>query len=91
MDQDFSYKEISEMSEVTEEAYPDSMVDHNDADIQDYHRLVEQTKKKVQVLENDETASVSVKSLPGKKEIQADEFLRNFFIKFGMKRTLESF
>jgi len=26
-----------------------------------------------------------------RKEEQSDEFLRNFFIKFGMKKTLESF
>lgn len=59
-----------------------------DNDLKDYNRLVQQTQKKLTIL--DEPSQVSVMSSSAAAE-QSDEFIRNFFIKFGMKSTLESF
>ena len=55
-----------------------------DEDIYDYELLKDKTKK----LKLKSDASESVKS---SRDESADEFLRNFFIKFGMTKTLESF
>lgn len=60
-----------------------------DNDLKDYNRLVQQTQKKLTILD-DEPGQVSVMSSSAAAE-QSDEFIRNFFIKFGMKSTLESF
>jgi hypothetical protein len=38
-----------------------------------------------------ETGEVSIKDGGGMPSEQGDEFIRNFFIKFGMRRTLEAF
>lgn len=48
----FSYKEVSEMSDITEESYPDgqSHVEGGN-DLQNYERLVEQTQQKLKILE----------------------------------------
>ncbi len=54
----------------------------------DFEKLKEQTAKKLQILESEKDLA-SVIGEP--KDESSDEFLRNFFIKFGMKKTLESF
>lgn len=43
---DFSYKEVSEMSEVTEESFPEglSQMKEGAKDLENYERLMEQTK-----------------------------------------------
>jgi len=49
---------------------------------------VEATQQKMQILSD----NASQQSQVSKRSSElADEFLRNFFIKFGMKKTLESF
>ena len=39
----------------------------------------------------DESMNASRMHNASRQVVQSDEFLRNFFIKFGMKKTLESF
>lgn len=56
----------------------------------DYNRLVQQTQKKLRIVD-DEPAEMSVMSSNTDRAENPDEFIRNFFIKFGMRRTLESF
>ena len=53
-------------------------------DIYDYDILKDRTKKLKLKSETDLSAKSS-------RDESADEFLRNFFIKFGMTKTLESF
>ena len=57
-------------------------------DLVDYDKLKDQTMKKL-VIEESETGALS--ELSERRKEDADEFLRNFFIKFGMSRTLNSF
>ena len=73
---DLNLEEV-EMSEMM----PSSLADE---DIQDYDLLKDKTKK----LKLKSEDSQSVKS---SRIESADEFLRNFLIKFGMNKTLESF
>ena len=47
------------------------------------------TSKKMKILA--EADDVSLSSHGQQKSEKADEFLRNFFIKFGMKKTLDQF
>ena len=88
---DFDYKEVSEMSEVTEESYPEglSALKEGAKDLENYERLMEQTKQKLKILEAESGADTI--SISSQKVERSDEFLRNFFIKFGMKKTLDSF
>lgn len=81
---------------MTDEVYPESV--NGDADLDDYNRLVAQQKQKLRILSEqddqsvaDSTASDAPARIMKQSEGKSDEFLRNFFIKFGMKRTLESF
>ena len=48
-DPDFSYKDVSQLSEVTDDVYAESVADV-DADLNDYNRLMQQTKKRMHVL-----------------------------------------
>lgn len=73
---DLNLEEV-EMSDMM----PSSLADE---DIQDYDLLKDKTKK----LKLKSEDSQSVKST---RIESADEFLRNFLIKFGMTKTLESF
>jgi len=88
---DFAYKEVSEMSDLTEESYPDGVeiLREGAKELENYDRLMEQTKKKLNIVgaagDDDSTSIAST------KPERSDEFLRNFFIKFGMKRTLDQF
>ena len=59
-------------------------------DLEDYNRLMEHTQKKLVILESMQDEQ-SVDSRASGRPEMSDEFLRNFFIKFGMKRTLDSF
>lgn len=80
------------MSDVTEEAFIESMQGDNELD--NYDRLVNATAKKLKVLESDDDISIADSVASGKRkkaDEKSDEFLRNFFIKFGLKRTLENF
>jgi hypothetical protein len=50
----FSYKEVSEMSDVTEESYPDAMggqLQDQAKDLENYERLMEQTRQKLKILD----------------------------------------
>ena len=86
---DFSYKEVSEMSEATEESLPDGLNQMAGAtELENYQRLLEHTKQKLKIIDKEQADTVSVTS---QKVERSDEFLRNFFIKFGMKKTLDSF
>lgn len=94
-----SYKEVSEMSEVTQESIPEGyVISHGpggkDAaleDLVDFEKLKSQTAKKLKIESESESADmISDVDIAAKKE-SGDEFLRNFFIKFGMKKTLDSF
>lgn len=42
-------------------------------------------------IDDEQQEQVSVISTSAAAGEQSDEFIRNFFIKFGMRRTLESF
>jgi hypothetical protein len=46
---DFSYKDVSQLSEATDDVYAESIADE-DADLRDYNRLVQQTQKKLTIL-----------------------------------------
>jgi len=48
-DPDFSYKDVSQLSEVTDDVYAESAADE-DADLKDYNRLIQQTQKKLKIL-----------------------------------------
>ena len=95
-----SYKEVSEMSEVTQESYPEGyMVSHGAGgpgavleDLVDFEKLKSQTQKKLIIQESEHDASEVISNIESAaKRETGDEFLRNFFIKFGMKKTLDSF
>ena len=85
-DKDFSYKAISELSDATEDVQAESAADSDLDEIGDYQALCEATQQKLKILSDSQS---EVSSRRGAEV--ADEFLRNFFIKFGMKKTLESF
>ena len=48
-DPDFSYKDVSQLSEATDDVYAESMAD-DDGDLKDYNRLVQNTQKKLTLL-----------------------------------------
>lgn len=92
-----SYKEVSEISDVTQESYPEGYIVFNQGsqanaavieDLVDFAKLKQQTEKKLEIAESEQEAVSQISS--GRQE-DADEFLRNFFIKFGMQKTLNSF
>lgn len=94
--EEISYREISDLSDATEDNVPgEGSVMAGELD--DYERLVAGTQKqKLNVLEEESSMEQSMTSEQAggrkkKKAELADEFLRNFFIKFGMKQTLDDF
>ena len=48
-DVDFSYKDVSQLSEATDDVYAESATDE-DNDLKDYNRLVQQTQKKLRIV-----------------------------------------
>ena len=95
-DEMLSYKEVSEMSEVTQESYPEGyMVSHAATaaveDLVDFEKLKAQTQKKLKIAESEQDPDERLSEVDPARSEAADEFLRNFFIKFGMKKTLDSF
>jgi len=79
------------LSEVTDDVYAESVADA-DADLGDYNRLIQQTQKKLHIVDDDQRDQVSILSTgTAAAGEQSDEFIRNFFIKFGMRKTLEAF
>lgn len=85
-DQNFSYKDISEHSDATYDYHQESVEPNDDADgLDDYDVLLQTTMKKVPIL-SDFDQSEAGTSTTSKAE-RADEFLRNFFTKFMMKKT----
>jgi hypothetical protein len=49
---DFSYKEVSDISDVTEESYPEGLsVRAGAKDLENYEKLMEQTRQKLKILE----------------------------------------
>ena len=90
-DDNFSYREISVLSDATEDVQAESIDLREHGDIGDYQTLLEATKQKMQIIDDDDASLGGVSRMSaGRKEEQSDEFLRNFFIKFGMRKTLES-
>jgi hypothetical protein len=87
-EENFSYREISDLSEATEDNVPGEGKRQDELD--DYERLMAGTQKSALHMHEEPEGSDSVGG-KGKKAELADEFLRNFFIKFGMKTTLENF
>lgn len=82
-----SYKDVSQLSEVTDDVFADESAVGGDPELADYNRLKQQTQKKLKIL-----SDVDGEEDKEQSQIEmSDEFLRNFFIKFGMKKTLESF
>lgn len=82
------------MSDITQESYPEGyMVAHAGSqaieDLVDFGKLKQQTQQKLQIAESETGEELSQISASAKED--ADEFLRNFFIKFGMQKTLTSF
>jgi len=51
------YKEVSDMSDVTEESFPDGMDMLNEGakDLDNYDKLMEQTRKKLKIIEGNHT------------------------------------
>ena len=86
-DADFSYKEVSDISDATEDIQAESLADQEVNELDDYQALVAATQKKLQLISDNQTNP----SRPVSAQEKADEFLRNFFIKFGMKKTLDQF
>ena len=87
-EENFSYREISDLSEATEDNIPGEGKREDELD--DYERLMAGTQKTALHMHEDVEEMDSLSGRPKKNEL-ADEFLRNFFIKFGMKTTLENF
>ena len=87
-EENLSYREISDLSEATEDNVPGEGKRQDELD--DYERLMAGTQKSALHMHEEPEGSDSVGG-KGKKAELADEFLRNFFIKFGMKTTLENF
>lgn len=82
------------MSEATQESFPEGYVATHAGgmaveDLVDFDKLVEQTKHKLNIKDSEHQSEMSLISQSYKET--TDEFLRNFFIKFGMKKTLDSF
>jgi hypothetical protein len=50
---DFNYKEVSDVSDVTEESYPEGlqMLREGAKDLENIDRLMEQTKKKLKIVD----------------------------------------
>jgi len=50
---DFSYKEVSDISDVTEESYPEglSQMRAGAKDLENYEKLMEQTKQRLKILD----------------------------------------
>lgn len=96
---DFAYKEVSDVSDVTEESYPEGLQMLRDGakDLENIDKLMDQTKKKLKIVDGRRLPVSYIHgiddgtSIASSKQENSDEFLRNFFIKFGMKRTLDSF
>ena len=90
-DPDFSYKDVSQLSEVTDDVYAESMgaATEGENDLKDYNRLVQQTQKRLSLL--DGASEPPEESSTAQADEKSDEFIRNFFIKFGMRQTLEAF
>ncbi len=62
--------------------------------MENYEKLMEQTRQKLKILEGNSFQLILIddtSSIDSTKMEKSDEFLRNFFIKFGMKKTLDSF
>jgi hypothetical protein len=78
---------VSQLSDATDDVYAESAVGESN-DLRDYNRLIQQTKKRMHVVDEH---GADQDSNYGAATEQGDEFIRNFFIKFGMRRTLESF
>jgi hypothetical protein len=83
------------MSEVTQESYPEGYIMSHAGnaveDLVDFDKLKEQTIKKLKIQESEIDPLELMSELSVSRTEDGDEFLRNFFIKFGMKRTLDSF
>ena len=60
-------------------------------DLVDFDKLKEQTIKKLKIQESEIDPAEILSQASVIRDEDGDEFLRNFFIKFGMKRTLDSF
>jgi len=52
-DPDFSYKDVSQLSEATDDVYAESIADA-DADLGDFNRLMQQTKKRMHVVDKEQ-------------------------------------
>lgn len=89
----YSYNEVSEMSEVTQESYPEGYDQKGiQDDLVDFEKLVEATQNKLEIKESEQDPNDHLSDINEECYREAcDEFLRNFFIKFGMKKTLDSF
>jgi hypothetical protein len=90
-----SYKEVSEISEITQESYPEGyIISHRGnaavEDLVDFEKLKEATINKIKIPES-ELDNESISHISINRTENADEFLRNFFIKFGLSKTLDSF
>ena len=83
------------MSEVTQESFPEGYIQQHAGgaveDLVDYDKLVSQTQNKLTIQESEMAPEESIDQISASYKESCDEFLRNFFIKFGMKRTMDSF
>ena len=83
------------MSEVTQESFPEGYIVSQAGgaieDLVDFEKLVQQTQQKLTIKESELGSEVELSQISQSHVEDCDEFLRNFFIKFGMKKTLDSF
>ena len=49
-DENFSYRELSQLSEATDDVYAESVGEAAGADLKDYNRLVQQTQQKLSIM-----------------------------------------
>lgn len=57
---EFSYKEVSDISDITEESYPEGMSQYGAGakDLENYEKLMEQTKQRLKILEGIHSYSI---------------------------------
>jgi hypothetical protein len=80
---------------VTRESYPEGyIIDQTGGaieDLVDFDKLKEQTQHPLTIKESEQDPEEMQSQISASRGEDGDEFLRNFFIKFGMKKTLDSF
>jgi len=78
--------DLSQFSGDIEQTELSSVTDNESLGTMEDYDLLKDKTRKLKIIETEHTESVK-----SSREELSDEFLRNFFIKFGMKKTLNIF